>query len=137
VVIDDELSGEAYCYVTTTGRRTGRQHTIEIWFGVEGQTLYVMAGGRERSDTVRNLRERPELRVRIGDTTFEGRARVLEADTPEDALARRLLLDKYAPGYSGSLEDWGRTALPVAIDLGPVLSTDAADALWPKGRRTG
>jgi hypothetical protein len=22
-----------FCYLTTTGRRTGRAHTIEIWFG--------------------------------------------------------------------------------------------------------
>ena len=29
------------------------------------------------------------------------------------------LMDKYAPGYSGDLSNWGRTALPVAIDLEP------------------
>jgi hypothetical protein len=35
----------------------------------------------------------------------------------EDALARHLLLEKYSPAYSGDLTGWGRTALPVAIDL--------------------
>ena len=34
-----------------------------------------------------------------------------------DALARRLLLEKYEPAYSGDLSEWGRTALPVAVDL--------------------
>ena len=24
---------EQYCYLTTAGRRTGRSHEIEIWFG--------------------------------------------------------------------------------------------------------
>jgi hypothetical protein len=38
-------------------------------------------------------------------------------DADEDATARRLLLEKYGPRYSGDLDDWGRTALPVAIDL--------------------
>ena len=33
----------------------------------------------------------------------------------EDALARRLLLAKYQK--DDELERWGRTALPVAIDL--------------------
>jgi hypothetical protein len=32
-------------------------------------------------------------------------------------MARRLLLDKYSSSYSGDLSDWGRAALPVAIDL--------------------
>jgi hypothetical protein len=26
---------EAFCYLTTTGRRTGRAHTIEIWFALD------------------------------------------------------------------------------------------------------
>ena len=131
------LGGQPYCYLTTTGRRTGNAHTIEIWFGLRADTLYIMAGGRERSDTVRNIRAQPEVRVRIGDTTFSGRARIIDPATDEDALARRLLLEKYAPGYSGSLDNWGRTSLPFAIDVTGVLSTDPEDALWPKGRSLG
>ncbi len=38
-------------------------------------------------------------------------------DDAEDALARRLLLEKYAPGYERDLTEWGRTSLPMAIDL--------------------
>lgn len=111
-----ELADEQYCYLTTTGRVTGRPHTIEIWFGVQGGSLYVMSGGRDRSDWVRNLARTPETRVRIGDREFAGRARLVEG-TDEDALARRLLLSKYASTYAGDLTDWGQTALPVAIDL--------------------
>jgi nitroimidazol reductase NimA-like FMN-containing flavoprotein (pyridoxamine 5'-phosphate oxidase superfamily) len=44
------------------------------------------------------------------------RARIVE-DEREDALARRLLMEKYAPRYADDLEEWGRTALPVAIEL--------------------
>ena len=136
-MLEEALTAQPYCYLTTTGRRTGRPHTVEIWFGVRGDILYIMAGGRDRSDTVRNIRANPELRVRIGDTTFAGRGRVIDPDAPEDALARRLLLEKYAPGYSGNLDSWGRTALPFAIDITAVLSTDLSEALWPKGRRLG
>jgi hypothetical protein len=28
-----------------------------------------------------------------------------------------LLVEKYQPRYSGDLTEWGRTSLPVAIDL--------------------
>jgi deazaflavin-dependent oxidoreductase (nitroreductase family) len=106
---------EQFCYLTTRGRVTGREHTIEIWFGLGGGTLYMLSGGRDRSDWVRNARKTPDVRVRIGDRTFEGRARIVE-DAGEDALARRLLLEKYSPGYGGSLSEWGRTALVVAVD---------------------
>ena len=46
-----------------------------------------------------------------------GRARVVEAGTDEDELARRLVAGKYQPGYGGDLSGWRRSALPVAVDL--------------------
>jgi deazaflavin-dependent oxidoreductase (nitroreductase family) len=117
VTLDAELAREDFCYVTTTGRRSGKPHTIEIWFGTDGSTIYMLHDARERSDTVRNVRKMPEVSVRIGDRTFAGRARAVQPGTDEDGLARRRLLEKYAPGYDGDLERWGRDALPLAIDL--------------------
>jgi deazaflavin-dependent oxidoreductase (nitroreductase family) len=109
------LAGEDFCYLTTTGRVTGRPHTIEIWFSLDGQALYMLSGGRDRSDWVKNLQRTPEVTVRIANETFEGRARVVE-DTEEDELARQLLVDKYE-SRPGSLSNWRRRALPVAVDL--------------------
>jgi nitroimidazol reductase NimA-like FMN-containing flavoprotein (pyridoxamine 5'-phosphate oxidase superfamily) len=94
---------------------TGRPHTIEIWFAIEGHTLYMLSGGRDRSDWVKNLHRNPKVTVRINEGHFEGRARIVE-DTKEDALARRLLVEKYERN-PGSLSNWRRTALPVAVDL--------------------
>ncbi len=110
-----DLAQEDFCYLTTTGRVTGRPHEIEIWFAVEGRTLYMLSGGRDRSDWVKNLRRNPEVMVRIASERFDGRARTVE-DPKEDALARRLLVEKYerTPGH---LANWRRTALPVAVDL--------------------
>lgn len=112
-----ELSGEAFCYLTTVGRRTGRSHEIEIWFAVapEGDTLYMLSGGRERSDWVRNLMAEPEVRVRIADETFEGHARVVEGDE-DDSLARDLLVEKYEK-EPGNLARWRERSLPVRVDV--------------------
>jgi deazaflavin-dependent oxidoreductase (nitroreductase family) len=108
-----------FCYLTTVGRRSGRQHTIEIWFAAADQTLYLLAGGRERADWVRNLRAEPRVVVSLGPHRYPARARVVEPGSDEDARARRLLLEKYqAPGAT-DLEEWGRSALPVALDLAP------------------
>jgi deazaflavin-dependent oxidoreductase (nitroreductase family) len=116
--IDDTLAAEDYCYVTTTGRVTGNPHTIEIWFALHGDSIYILAGGRLTSDWVKNAKKQPNVTVRIADRMLDGVARIVEPDHPEDALARRMLLDKYA-GQDSDLDEWGRTALPVAIDLMP------------------
>jgi deazaflavin-dependent oxidoreductase (nitroreductase family) len=111
------LADEEFCYLTTVGRVTGRPHEIEIWFalGDAGRTLYLLSGGRDRSDWVKNLRRNPEVTVRIDGELFDGRARITE-DGEEDDLARHLLVEKYERN-PGSLANWRRTALPVAVDL--------------------
>ncbi len=112
-----DLADEEFCYLTTTGRVTGRPHEIEIWFalGDSGRTLYLLSGGRDRSDWVKNLRRNPEVTVRIDGERFDGRARIAEDEEEED-LARQLLVEKYERN-PGSLANWRRTALPVAVDL--------------------
>ena len=109
------LADEDYCYLTTTGRVTGRLHTIEMWFAMDGHTLYMLSGGGDRSDWVRNLRRTPEVTVRIAGEHLEGRARVV-GEGEEDELARSLLVEKYER-TPGRLASWRRTALPVAVDL--------------------
>ena len=113
-----DLASESFCYVTTTGRVSGNEHTIEIWFALRRDTIFMLSGGRERSDWVRNLQAEPHVSVRIGDRRFEGRARTSVTDD-EDAWARRALVEKYQGGYGSDLTNWGRNSLPVAIDLEP------------------
>lgn len=112
----EALASLDHCYVTTTGRRTGRPHTIEIWFALDGDRVYLLAGGGDRSDWVRNVREHPTVGLRIGDHDFLATATVV-ADGEEDALARRLLVEKYRSRTDDDLEQWEREALVVAIDL--------------------
>lgn len=114
--MDGELASLDYCYVTTTGRASGSPHTIEIWFALQDDRLYLLAGGGEASDWVRNIVQEPRVALRVGGHDMICRAYVVE-DPDEDALARRLLLEKYGPRYHSDLEEWGRTALPVAIVL--------------------
>ena len=111
------LKDEEYCYLTTTGRVTGRPHEIEIWFGLNESTLYLLSGGRDRSDWVKNLRKNPNVSVRVAKHTFEGIARLVN-DEKEETMARYLLAEKYQEWESGrTLSEWARTALVVAIDV--------------------
>ena len=116
----DDQGEPPFCYLTTVGRVSGRPHTIEIWFARQGGTLYLLSGGGDRSDWVRNLLTWPEVTVRIGRrdaAELPGRARVVEAGSDEDEQARQLVVAKYQPSYGGDLSSWRRSALPVAVDL--------------------
>ncbi|HTL83767.1 MAG TPA: nitroreductase family deazaflavin-dependent oxidoreductase [Acidimicrobiia bacterium] len=105
-----------FCYVTTTGRNTGAPHRIEIWFAAatDRDTIYLLAGGRDRSDWVRNLQAHPSCTVEINGARYDGTARMVEG-TNEDEIARTLVHDKYATG--DDLQEWRAAALPVAIDV--------------------
>ncbi|MEX0784054.1 MAG: nitroreductase family deazaflavin-dependent oxidoreductase [Dehalococcoidia bacterium] len=116
-MISDDVAALDYCYLTTTGRKSGLPREIEIWFGVDGGTVYLLAGGGEKAHWVQNIGANPGATLRLGDRVREALGRVVAASSEEDARARRLLLEKYQPRYAGDLTEWGRTALPVALDL--------------------
>jgi deazaflavin-dependent oxidoreductase (nitroreductase family) len=113
---------ERFCYLTTTGRVSGKPHTLEIWFAfppdAQDRTLYMMSGGRGRADWVKNLRRTPAVSIRIEGDTYRARARVIEPDTAEDTTARHALCGKYQGWREGRpLSEWGRTSLPVAFEV--------------------
>ena len=110
------FADEDFCYVTTTGRRSGQPHTIEIWFVADADTVYLLSGGGDRADWVRNLRADPRVGLRISDREWNARARVV-TDASEDSRSRRLLATKYQDWREGeALSGWAQTALPVAIE---------------------
>ena len=111
------LANEDYCYLTTTGRVTGKPHEIEIWFGMIGDTIYLLSGGGEKSDWVKNMRVQSQVKVRIAKRQFTGQAR-FDLDAEEESQARRMLAAKYQGWREGrKLSEWARSALSVAIEL--------------------
>jgi deazaflavin-dependent oxidoreductase (nitroreductase family) len=106
-----------YCYLTTTGRNSGKKRTVEIWFGLDGDTLYLLSGGGESAQWVKNFLADDRVTVRIGKNTYPGTARVVK-DQDEDAKARRLLAAKYQGWEPGKrLSGWANNSLAVAVDL--------------------
>ena len=110
------LAQEDFCYLTTTGRISGRPHTIEIWFALHEQTLYLLSGGRDKSDWVKNALQTPTVQMKINNTILSGTARLITG-TEEDTLARKIVFEKYVSRSSDDLVDWSRTSLPIAIDI--------------------
>jgi deazaflavin-dependent oxidoreductase (nitroreductase family) len=106
-----------YCYLTTTGRNSGKKRTIEIWFGLERDTLYMLSGGGGSAQWVKNLLADNRATVRLGKNTYPGVARLVK-DKEEDAKARRMLAAKYQGWEPGKrLSGWANNSLAVAVDL--------------------
>jgi deazaflavin-dependent oxidoreductase (nitroreductase family) len=121
VTLAPDLDRHSVCVLETIGRRSGRPRPIEIWFAADPRRdrIYLLSGGRDQAQWVRNLRANPAVRVRVGDRWYDGVAGAIEAGA-DDRLARRLLAAKYQGWVDGaSLSGWARGSLPVAIDLRP------------------
>jgi deazaflavin-dependent oxidoreductase (nitroreductase family) len=112
-----DLAHVEYCYLTTRGRRTGRQHRIEIWFVAHDDAAYLLAGGA--GDWYRNLVADPSVTLEIEDERRETHARPVAVGEPVNDLVRQAMVAKYQPGYGEDLGDWSREALLVRIDWPP------------------
>jgi deazaflavin-dependent oxidoreductase (nitroreductase family) len=111
-----------FCYLSTTGRRSGRTHEIEIWFATvppDESTLYLLSGGGLASDWVANLIADPHCGVRIGSRGAAVHAALgrVVADPDEIERAKDAVVAKYEPGYDGGLADWRSRSVAVALDL--------------------
>ena len=116
-VLLSQLAGQDYCYLTTKGRVSGRPHEIEIWFVAQESSIYLLSGGGDASDWVKNLLKDPNVTVRIAKRTFMGSAHPAKKQA-EDAPIRYMMAEKYQEWEEGrTLSEWARTSLVVEIEL--------------------
>jgi deazaflavin-dependent oxidoreductase (nitroreductase family) len=108
------------CYVTTTGRRTGRRHEIEIWFGAIDDTMYLVSGNGTTADWFRNMQAHPDVTVRIDDERRAGFARVV-VDPDERQRVGDVMGVKYVWGGDADIgltyESWCYEVPAVAIEF--------------------
>jgi deazaflavin-dependent oxidoreductase (nitroreductase family) len=120
-----EHANDDCCDLVTTGRRTGRPHEVEIWFGVvsgaHGEELALISGNGPTADWYRNLVADPQVRVRLGDAWYDGTARVV-ADAGERRRVGDVMGAKYVWGGDPSIgltyDAWCYDVPAVLVRLG-------------------
>jgi len=113
------LAQTEFCYLTTTGRRSGELHRIEIWFVGHDDGAYLLSNSRD-ADWYRNLEARPEVSLEIAGERRETTARPVAGDDPANDVVRPGMVQKYQDTYrSEDLTDWSREASLVRIEWPP------------------
>jgi len=82
------------CRITTRGRRTGRPHTVTIWFATAGPERVVLGTLRLGRDWPKNVAANPEVEIQIGELKLKGRAARVTED-PERSRIEAMLAAKY------------------------------------------
>ena len=61
------------CYLTTRGRVSGADHTIEIWYVEHDGCIYLLSGNGARADWVKNIQATPDATVVVAPDGPAGR----------------------------------------------------------------
>jgi deazaflavin-dependent oxidoreductase (nitroreductase family) len=112
------VGNDSVCYLTTTGRRTGRPHRIEIWFLEYDDAVYLFSGGGETSDWVRNLRREPLVQLELPDRQMRPYSATV-LDRPADDLRRRMDARYYGTSAGQDLTDWAQRSTVVQLTPQP------------------
>jgi deazaflavin-dependent oxidoreductase (nitroreductase family) len=109
--------------LTTTGRKSGKEHTKPIWFVVSDGKIFVQAGKDGKTDWYQNLLKAPTGVARQDGYLFRVRAKPVTDPARVDAIHRRFI-DKYTSAWLLSLvgSSIGRgkpmELAPVAVAVG-------------------
>lgn len=66
------LEETPYLSLTTKGRKTGLDRSVELWFAFEGERLYFLA--HEDSYWWKNIVSNPKVQVEVSEIVFSGKA---------------------------------------------------------------
>ena len=76
--------------MTTQGWKSGKQHTIEIWFAEHNKRYYIISERLDSAHWVQNIKHNPAVSFSINDNMFKGNARIVDQGR-ESALAAEVL----------------------------------------------
>ena len=111
------LRKEKFAYLTTIGRKTGKAHTVELWFAFAKGKIFLSHEG-SFTDWMKNMVHRRMVRLRIGKLSLEADGKILKGGESRE-LGKNSLYEKYyGPAPKATIDDWFE--LSTVIELTPV-----------------
>jgi hypothetical protein len=115
--IPDRLKKEKFAYLTTKGRKTGKNHEVELWFALANDRIYLSHEG-EFTDWMKNLTKNSTVSLKIGPENFQGEAVLTQMGSENREAGKQALYEKYyGPATKETLDDWFE--LSTVIEIAP------------------
>lgn len=112
----ENVASEKFIHLTTTGRKTGKPRTVELWFAVNGGKVYLSHEGEE-TDWMKNIKKNEQVAFEIAGRGFTGKARYLKDGEDGAWIAKVALYEKYYGKASKEvIEDWFSLSRLLLID---------------------
>jgi deazaflavin-dependent oxidoreductase (nitroreductase family) len=108
------LAGRKLIFLTTRGRRTGKPHSVELWFAVLDDKIYLSHEGRH-TDWMKNLQKYDKVNFRIGDSCFSGVARIVAQKEGFNKGKHALYAKYYGKASDSVIDDWFTESTVVEI----------------------
>jgi deazaflavin-dependent oxidoreductase (nitroreductase family) len=102
----EKVKGEKFIYLTTTGRKTGKPHTVELWFAISDNRIFLSHEGA-MTDWMKNIQKKGDVNVKIGNIKLAGRASFTPDKGASREMGKKALYEKYyGPASREVLDDW-------------------------------
>jgi deazaflavin-dependent oxidoreductase (nitroreductase family) len=90
----EKVADQSTVELTTLGRKSGKPHTKPIWFVYDQGHFYLQSGKEGKTDWYQNLRKNPQLTLKVGTVTANGKAKFIK-DAKETERIHELFSKKY------------------------------------------
>ncbi len=114
----EELNDQKFIHVITTGRKTGKSHTVELWFAYDSGKIYLSHEG-DHTDWMKNISKNERVGVIIGSSNFDAVGRLIKEEGSSREAGKKSLYEKYYhPATKEVIDDWFE--LSTIVELTPV-----------------
>jgi deazaflavin-dependent oxidoreductase (nitroreductase family) len=112
----ESIGNEKFIYLTTFGRKTGKAHTVELWFASHNGRIFLSHEGKH-TDWMKNLKSNKRVSVRIDSLKFDANARITGNGESREVGKRALYEKYYGPASKETIDDWFELSTVIELTL--------------------
>lgn len=98
--------------ITVTGRKSGQNISIPVWFAADSEKLYLLPARGSATEWYKNLLKTPTIRLAARGKTFAADARLLT-----DKVVVGRVIEKFGSRYGARQLNAYYTGLDVAVEI--------------------
>jgi deazaflavin-dependent oxidoreductase (nitroreductase family) len=101
----ESFKKEQLAHLTTIGRKSGRSHTVELWFALADGKIYLSHEGAA-ADWMKNITNNGRVSIKVGSVTLDAEAAILSSGTVIKVGQRSLYEKYYGRASEAAIDDW-------------------------------